>query len=262
MLITLSPALIDAIDPGPLPGWLQPLAEGRKTGAALIDAVRQVVASMGFASFTYGLTTASLPTSDERFHCLTTAPAAWAAEYDLQGYVEIDPRVQHGWNQVMPLIWDRRIGGGNPRIEAFLERAAAHGIGSGVCVFLHDTPRARAMVGFNSPERDLTAVRTAQVSERLGDCVLLGTVLHAICAREVIAQGAAAAQHGFALSTREVQCLNLAAHGQTSRDIAFKLGITERTANFHFRNILSKLGAMNRSEAIAKAAALGVLTES
>jgi DNA-binding CsgD family transcriptional regulator len=40
-----------------------------------------------------------------------------------------------------------------------------------------------------------------------------------------------------------------------------KLGITERTANFHFSNILSKLGAMNRAEAIAKAAARGLLDD-
>lgn len=56
------------------------------------------------------------------------------------------------------------------------------------------------------------------------------------------------------LSGRELECLNLSARGQTSADIGLKLGITTRTVNFHFSNILRKLNAMNRQEAIAKAA--------
>ena len=39
----------------------------------------------------------------------------------------------------------------------------------------------------------------------------------------------------------------------TSKDIGLKLGITQRTANFHFANLISKLGVLNRQEAIATA---------
>ena len=46
----------------------------------------------------------------------------------------------------------------------------------------------------------------------------------------------------------------LAAKGQTSRDIADKLGINQRTVDFHFANIVRKLNVINRQEAIAKAA--------
>jgi len=35
--------------------------------------------------------------------------------------------------------------------------------------------------------------------------------------------------------------------------------ITERTAYFHFSNIISKLGVLNRHEAIAKAITLGII---
>jgi DNA-binding CsgD family transcriptional regulator len=51
----------------------------------------------------------------------------------------------------------------------------------------------------------------------------------------------------------------MAAHGMTSADIGIKLGIAERTANFHFSNILSKLDALNRHEAIAKGMNLGLI---
>ena len=61
------------------------------------------------------------------------------------------------------------------------------------------------------------------------------------------------------LTEREQACLTLAARGQTSADIAMKLGITTRTANFHFSKILRKLNAANRQEAIAKAIGANLL---
>ena len=61
------------------------------------------------------------------------------------------------------------------------------------------------------------------------------------------------------LTEKELACLSLAAHGQTSADIGLKLGITTRTVNFHFAKILRKLNAANRQEAIAKAANANLL---
>jgi LuxR family quorum-sensing transcriptional regulator LasR len=66
-------------------------------------------------------------------------------------------------------------------------------------------------------------------------------------------------QQGSPLSPRECQCLTLAAHGMTSIDIGLKLSITERTVNFHFSNIISKLGVLNRHEAIAMGVAHGLV---
>lgn len=61
------------------------------------------------------------------------------------------------------------------------------------------------------------------------------------------------------LSARERSCLALSARGFTSRDIATRLGIATRTVDFHIGNVLVKLAAANRHEAIAKAAARGLL---
>jgi DNA-binding CsgD family transcriptional regulator len=51
----------------------------------------------------------------------------------------------------------------------------------------------------------------------------------------------------------------MAARGLTSGDIGIKLGITERTAYYHFSNIIAKLGVLNRQEAIAKAITQGII---
>ena len=61
------------------------------------------------------------------------------------------------------------------------------------------------------------------------------------------------------LSARESQCLEMAANGMTSVDIAMKLGIKPRTANFHFGKIVVKLGVLNRKEAIAMGIARGLI---
>ena len=56
------------------------------------------------------------------------------------------------------------------------------------------------------------------------------------------------------LSEREREVLRLVAGGQSNKQIATKLRISERTAKFHVTAILNKLGAENRAQAVAIAA--------
>jgi DNA-binding NarL/FixJ family response regulator len=56
------------------------------------------------------------------------------------------------------------------------------------------------------------------------------------------------------LTEREREVLRLVARGQSNKEIAAKLRISERTAKFHVTAILNKLGAENRAQAVAIAA--------
>ena len=89
--------------------------------------------------------------------------------------------------------------------------------------------------------------------------MLFGQYFHELFVKGVIEKGIAPPFEGAPLSARERQCLQMAAHGMTGAEIAFKLGIAERTVIFHFGNIVSKLGVLNRQEAIAKGIAQGVI---
>ncbi len=62
-----------------------------------------------------------------------------------------------------------------------------------------------------------------------------------------------------ALTLREEEVLRLMAHGLRNKEIAARLGISERTATFHVGNVLSKLGADGRVEAIHLARRRGLL---
>ena len=56
------------------------------------------------------------------------------------------------------------------------------------------------------------------------------------------------------LTNRERDVLRLVAAGNSNKQIAAKLRISERTAKFHVTSIYSKLGAENRAQAVAIAA--------
>jgi DNA-binding NarL/FixJ family response regulator len=61
------------------------------------------------------------------------------------------------------------------------------------------------------------------------------------------------------LSSREIDVLRLAADGATSEDIAGALHLTEHTVKSHLKRIQSKLGARNRTHAVATALRTGLI---
>lgn len=61
------------------------------------------------------------------------------------------------------------------------------------------------------------------------------------------------------LSPRETEILRLASHGRTAAEIADALQITERTVAFHINNIVAKLGAANKTHAVASALRQGLI---
>ena len=63
-----------------------------------------------------------------------------------------------------------------------------------------------------------------------------------------------------ALTLRERQVLECIFHGLTNKQIAAKLGVTERTAGFHVGGLLAKLAAKTRTEAVAIALHRGLLS--
>jgi DNA-binding CsgD family transcriptional regulator/tetratricopeptide (TPR) repeat protein len=64
------------------------------------------------------------------------------------------------------------------------------------------------------------------------------------------------------LSARELEVMRRVASGATNREIAVELVLSTRTVDMHVRNILAKLRCRSRTEAVAKAGDLGLLTPS
>jgi len=61
------------------------------------------------------------------------------------------------------------------------------------------------------------------------------------------------------LTSREIEVLNHIAGGNRNRDIADKLFITEETVKVHIKHIMEKLGASDRTQAVAIAVRRGII---
>ena len=238
---------------------LQPLLAAAAAGEPLEPIMEAIVRGFGFESFMYAMTTEPRPHHDSRSYVWTTLPREWIAEYDKNAYVEVDPRITLTWGRTTPLVWDAATIGGDAKVRHFLNHAARYGIRSGVAVAFSDPTHARFGVAYNSPISPVDPSRRQAINDCLGRLMVLTAGFHDLLMARVVGRGLPPSHQGAPLSPRERQCLQMAAHGLTSADIGIKLGIAERTANFHFSNLISKLGVLNRHEAIAKALTSGLI---
>ncbi|MFM8292360.1 MAG: response regulator transcription factor [Planctomycetia bacterium] len=67
---------------------------------------------------------------------------------------------------------------------------------------------------------------------------------------------------GIALSPREAEVLGLLREGFSNTEISRLLGITTHTVKLHVAGLLAKLGASDRTQAVARAFDLGLLVAS
>lgn len=84
-----------------------------------------------------------------------------------------------------------------------------------------------------------------------------------ILARVLSAKPAPASdpQADSTLTERELEVLQAAARGERNKEIAYKLGITERTVKAHLASIYQKFNVDSRAAAVAVAAQKGLLRE-
>jgi DNA-binding NarL/FixJ family response regulator len=76
----------------------------------------------------------------------------------------------------------------------------------------------------------------------------------------VVAENLAAYMGGDALTEREVEVLRRMAEGDRNRDIGEHLGISEDTVKVHVKRIMDKLGAKDRTQAVAIGIRRGIIT--
>jgi DNA-binding NarL/FixJ family response regulator len=100
------------------------------------------------------------------------------------------------------------------------------------------------------PAEVVTAVRAAAAGE---------VHLDAAVARQLTRRMSGPQVGLGALTTREREILALVAQGQSNRDVADSLGISERTARTHVSNVLTKLQLASRTQAALLAIREGLI---
>ncbi|MCT9007202.1 helix-turn-helix transcriptional regulator [Streptomyces rhizosphaerihabitans] len=166
-----------------------------------------------------------------------------------------------------------------PEGLAWLARAEAEGVRAATGPEVDAWDRAVTAFGYGDPyelarcrrrlaEALLTADRREEAAEqahtardtavRLG-AVPLREALDALVRRGRLSGARAAGERIAALTARESDVLRLLGRGRTNRQIGEELFISGKTASVHVSNILAKLGAASRTEAVAIAYREGLI---
>ena len=216
------------------------------------ESLATLATSFGFDGFSY-LALGGSSAQPRLVEHWTSCGTAWSVRYAARGYHLVDPRVTLTRNRSVPVAWDKTIGDREPRACEFLHDAGRHDLRGGVAWSALDARVGRAVVAW-----DCGSSGFARLDRSLGTIALLAGVVHE--ALVVHCNSGPAARSSATLTGRERECLALVARGMTSADVGMKLGITTRTANFHIGNVMAKLGAVSRGEAIARAVAANLIS--
>lgn len=215
--------------------------------------VRKATQHIGFQYYLYG---AHIQTkSGETLQYIFSGyPERWMQAYQSARYIEIDPIVEHCFfrNTARPVIWDRKLFN-TPDRQAFWEEAQGCGIASGLSVPVRGAQGEVALFSVANSERGHDAL--AHQVHAAGMMYVLSGYLHEAI-RQLVYTPELIQVAPPQLTPREIECLAWWVNGKTAWEIAQILNLSERTARFHLNNLKIKLGARNKSQAIARAVKL------
>ncbi|MHB8253558.1 MAG: LuxR family transcriptional regulator [Acidiferrobacter sp.] len=179
-------------------------------------------------------------------------PPEWLALYQARRYDRVDPVLRTHYAHYVPQVWSQTYKAITSATEKyFVEMAREFGLKEGMTLGMACNGQGYGSVlSFAGDELSQTP-RHRTILE------FLAPALHGVLGRQATTGPGAA----IALTAREREALRWASLGKTTWEMGRIMGISGRTVVFHLRNTMRKLGARNRAQAIAKAAALGIFDE-
>jgi DNA-binding CsgD family transcriptional regulator len=243
-----------------VPPIVQPLLRAAQRGEDVAPIVLGIAKGFGFDGFLYGGSFSLQPRQETRQFVYSTWPEELIRLYDERAYIEVDPRIQDVLSSVLPLVWDQSTyRGRSAAVDGFLDVIQAYGVASGVMCSLRDNRGRVGALSLSCNLPILDEVRRLMIGQHMGDILMFERYFHELFVSGVLNALVPPHLEGARLSSRERECLTMAARGLTGEDIAFKLSISSRTVQHHFDSIRSKLGAANRQEAIARGLQVGII---
>ncbi len=190
-------------------------------------------------------------------HAFFSYPTEYAGAYMVEELIDHDPFARFcataeggamGWHD------PRAAQYATERSRDVLSLAADFGLQYGISVPLRDG--SGASVGGIGVALDLTSEREADDALRAHgrDIELAAMLFHARFHNELSPQDV------ISLSSREIECLKWASVGLLTKEIAFRLSLSDKTVEFHLRNATKRLNARNRTHAVARALVYGLIS--
>ncbi len=225
-------------------------ARNAKDMAVIYDEIRD---AYGVDHLVYHAVNVKGLTRDGAFLRLTY-PDEWIARYYTKNYFEIDPVVEEGSRAFMPFNW-ADLDWSSKRRREFAEDAAGHSIGvSGLTVPVRGPNGQHAIFSVSTSRSEQEW--QYQMRENLPQLHNIAHALHEATAR---VEGVLEKIEPVSLSGRERDVLQWASAGKTTEEIGDILAISERTVRVYLDTSRHKLGAVNRTHAVAKALTLGLI---
>ncbi|WP_218278965.1 autoinducer binding domain-containing protein [Pseudomonas sp. LB-090624] len=216
----------------------------------LLDRVQAAARTLGFDYCAYGLR-APLPVTNPRVTLLSTYSRSWCEHYRRSGYLAMDPTVLHCQQSTQPVVWGDQVFGNAPQLwEDAREAGLCHG-------WAQSSLEGRNAGGMLTLARSAEAVGEPELRCNEAKMRWLANVAHQGFSRLLSPTWQPAL--ATPLSSREREVLRWAADGKTLNEVADILTLSMETVKFHTRNAAVKLGAANRTAAVARAALLGLL---
>ncbi len=181
-------------------------------------------------------------------------------EWVAQNYTLTSPTTHACRFQHLPFFWKLEGPWGQetalePVQRKVLDWNAAQGVHSAIVVPIH---LSRGRVGSVSWLNRDPALDIEPIWREHRRALLLASLQFMQLADR--ARGMIAPETAFIyLTSREIECLTWAGRGKTDQEIGAILGISPSTARFHIENAAQKLNAVTRTQAVAKAAQLGIV---
>ena len=195
---------------------------------------------------------AGLPSPGTSLSDLTVAngwPPEWFEIYTRENFSVMDPVPQYGASTVQPFEWAeaRYDKDSNPAAHLVMTRATEFRLMQGYCIPLH-YDEGGAVISMATEQLTIDPVAKSALQ-------LIGIYAH----NRIRSLGRPKPEKRDLLTPREREILRWAADGKTSWEVSVVLHISERTVKFHLNQASHKLNAVNRTAAVAKALARGLI---
>lgn len=230
--------------------FIEGIAEAENVDA-MLERLRRVVTGFGFESFLL----TGVPDPGRRidgYIMLSGWNESWLERYVSQDYVQIDPIARRLQSATDPFVWSEVTAGRElaPAARRVMEEASEIGMRDGLCVPLYDLDGRRSVLSMASRSIDLTPADQ-------GVLHLVG--MYAQNRIREMVEGETVAIERPALSRRERECLQWTAAGKTSWEIAAILNLSQSTTDGYIAAATRKLGATNRTQAVAEGIRRGLI---
>jgi LuxR family quorum sensing-dependent transcriptional regulator len=237
----------------------------------LRTSLNRIVQDYGFSGFTF--IDAGRPELDVPYYT-GTHPAAWERSYLQNGFVHVDPALARVRRTNTPFTWSdltlpKRVGRIRAPQQRMMDAAREFGFTEGLVVPLHYRDRLgaihssstvffwqdksawfRKLLACHRNELHLVMIYWIQRAMHIVDRDQLKP-------RTIFDAGEMASS--IQLTAREREVMAWAARGKTTADTAEILGLSPETVTDFIKQALRKLGALNKTHAVAKSIALGLI---